>query len=220
MCTFPDCTKPDRLFGTRQDWYDHEVEFHRREWFCNSCVEVFRTRSQLREHLWVAHPNIVTGAQPLAIDRVVDRCERAIDSVQACPLCVGEYTSQRLRGHLARHMQQLALFALPRMDGLDEDGESVGAQASIPDEEETEDSLEGSDGQDQLLKPEFDLLPEPDPEGVDDAFDTDEIPDIQDETLGDMMAFHTPVIEKEKEVVAEHVIEEVRKISENAMLIL
>lgn len=72
------------------------------------------------------------------------------------------------------------------MAGLDEDGESVGAQASIPDEEQTDDGLEGSAGPDRLPKPEFHLLLEPDPEGVDDAFELDKTAEICLDWLSDV----------------------------------
>lgn len=204
VCTFHGCPKSDRLFNTRHDWYDHEVEFHRREWFCSSCIEAFPTKARLREHLRHSHSDIFTETQPTAIDRVVDRCERAIDSVQPCPLCVGKYTPQKLQSHLARHMQQLALFALPRTAGFDEEGESVGAQASIPDEDGSEESLVDGTGRDQGYS-ELDLLPDPDPDSVDDVFAIDEIPDVQNETWGYLKA-PEPAVIKEEDKTAEPVI--------------
>jgi len=54
-------------------------------------------------------------------DSFIKACERGILSEQECPLCPGSaedhtavrYTPTRLRRHLARHMQQIALFVLP-----------------------------------------------------------------------------------------------------------
>lgn len=87
-----------------------------------------------------------------AIDSVVGRCDRAIGSAQACPLCVGEYLPQMLKSHLARHMQQLALFALPRTDEEDVDRESGGAPESIVDEDVDQDFVD-SVGLDQVSAP-------------------------------------------------------------------
>ena len=47
VCTFDSCTEPNRLFETRHDWFDHEVRYHRREWYCVECDFAFPTGSRL-----------------------------------------------------------------------------------------------------------------------------------------------------------------------------
>lgn len=86
-------------------------------------------------HLRVTHPSIDPGKQS---DAVVDRCERAIQSGQPCPICNVEFMPRQLQSHLGRHMQQLAIFALPKSaDGtVNEGGDG--------DEESTEHSVLGS----------------------------------------------------------------------------
>ncbi|RPB16180.1 hypothetical protein P167DRAFT_353330 [Morchella conica CCBAS932] len=139
VCTFEDCLKPDRLFDTRHDWYNHEVEVHRREWFCNICRQSLSNKTIFENHLRQSHPKLFTEAQMPAM---AERCERAIDLEQICPLCGENHTSHRLKSHLARHMQQLALFTLPKtVEETDGHGESLGAQASRSDEEGMEDDL-------------------------------------------------------------------------------
>ena len=68
VCTFHDCSMPDRLYDSRREWYYHETTEHGREGF-------------------------------------------------ACSLCRKplESTKQYER-HVARHLEELALFALPRTE--------------------------------------------------------------------------------------------------------
>ena len=107
--------KPNWLFETRHDWYDHEVRHHRREWYCAECTLAFPTSFKLTHHLTEKHPALVVKGQD--VSALVDNCERALSGPQKCPLCTVqlEYTVHQLRSHLGRHMQQLALFTLPRL---------------------------------------------------------------------------------------------------------
>lgn len=119
ICTFENCTKPDRLHQSRYDWSNHEVDFHRREWFCNWCLETCPTRAEFKDHLSASHTGIC-GAE---LEVVVERCERAIQSAQPCPICNGLFFPRQLQSHLGRHLQQLAIFALPIPEESDDEGE-------------------------------------------------------------------------------------------------
>lgn len=138
VCTFQDCRKPDRLFQSRHEWFDHELENHRREWFCNACQDPFKTRKLLIGHLTQAHPEV--GAE-IPVEVLADRCERVVDHVEPCPLCGGEYLPRQLQTHMGRHMQQLALFVLPNMCDV---GESDGEEDSDDRGERTLSSILGS----------------------------------------------------------------------------
>lgn len=81
-------------------------------------------------------------------------------------------------------MQQLALFVIPSADEEGGGGESVGAQPSIPDEENSGESMASSIGQDQGFS-DLDPVPDSNPGSVDDDFRPSEvIPDMQNETWG------------------------------------
>lgn len=84
-------------------------------------------------HLSERHREIDPGMQS---EIMADRCERAIQSAQPCPICKVDYSPRDMKSHLGRHMQQLAIFALPKKteDTDDEDA----------DEERTKDSILGS----------------------------------------------------------------------------
>lgn len=87
-------------------------------------------------HLSERHHEIDPGMQS---EIMADRCERAIQSAQPCPMCKVEYSPRDMKSHLGRHMQQLAIFALPKKteDTDDEDGNTkdsvLGSFNSNPD---------------------------------------------------------------------------------------
>ncbi len=79
VCTFTDCSVPDRLYDSRREWYLHETTEHRRDGFL--CV----------------------------------LCRDTLNS------------SKQYERHVARHLEELALFALPRteMDDVEDDEDDV-----------------------------------------------------------------------------------------------
>lgn len=128
VCTFKDCTIGSIPFSTRAEWFQHESTIHRLQWKCNWCSQsdiMFHSAEELKKHLNSAHSGMVTEAQmPL----ILETCERPIKSFSSdsCPLCADwepPSTRDNVRSfsrHLARHMQQLALEALPlAIDGLE-----------------------------------------------------------------------------------------------------
>jgi hypothetical protein len=126
VCTFKECPKQNHLFDSRHEWFEHEQELHRKEWYCNSCGKIFASSADCGEHLRQVHPGLQTA---------VDRCERTIQSEQTCPLCPTCYLPGRLQRHLARHMQQIALFVPRPYEGEIGDSNSNGAQADDLDDE-------------------------------------------------------------------------------------
>ncbi|KAI5791092.1 hypothetical protein EDC01DRAFT_616360, partial [Geopyxis carbonaria] len=124
ICTFKDCAKPDQLFETRHDWFEHELAMHRREWFCNKCQESFPSSIKFQKHLGAKHSKVLEKSDYQTFTK---SCERAIpvDSLCPCVFCESKFPLLRLRSHLARHLQQIALFALPNLT-QDEDEEEDG----------------------------------------------------------------------------------------------
>lgn len=124
-CTFDECVRSHKTFGSRHEWFDHEAQ-HRKQWLCNYCTQSFSSVSKFSSHLEAGHPTAYASHQLLALK---DMCARPIDkrSLAQCPLCLKE--GQQLRSHLARHLRTLALFVMPKTIDvkLDED-ESNGVQ--------------------------------------------------------------------------------------------
>ncbi|KAG9233447.1 hypothetical protein BJ875DRAFT_378597, partial [Amylocarpus encephaloides] len=128
-CTFDTCTKARKMFDTRHDWFDHELMDHRKEWFCTAdCQMVFKVQGQFEEHMKTVH-SISSATQLCALS---DMCHRPLDeeTEEQCSLCeetLGSMT--QLCRHLARHLEELALFALPHSA---DSGESGDADSDIP----------------------------------------------------------------------------------------
>jgi hypothetical protein len=125
---------------------------HRREWICILCNDSnkpCKTAKQLEQHLISAHNGEITSSQ---FDMLVEACERPIKTFEtaSCPLCTDwkplttEDNAKNFSRHLARHLQQLALEALPlAVQGL---------EIQYPDEEDDEGEVDSneSDAEDGL----------------------------------------------------------------------
>jgi serine/threonine-protein kinase RIM15 len=151
------------MFRSRNEWFAHELQNHRREWACPHCqIELFTTKDEFQSHLELAHHIILHGSQ---LEALVLQSEEPVDRVSpiACRLCdewetnlldpkkepsrsflndgrhMEAYgTLRQFRRHLGRHMEQLALFALPLNEGEDMDDDSLG-------DDEEDDSNDGKD---------------------------------------------------------------------------
>ena len=77
-----------------------------------------------QEHVNAMHAKLVIQGSFKAIS---SRCERAITTDTICPLCGIRFTLQTLEKHLGLHLQEVALFALPRADkgGSEENSQTV-----------------------------------------------------------------------------------------------
>ena len=123
------------MFEGRAEWFRHEKQIHRREWCCNATGHsAFQDKEGFRNHIEEHHQELISSTQ---LASILDLFERAMESTLAsCPLCFAEGSSnlsaKRLEKHLARHMEALALFALPRNDNAgdaDFAGSDVAARA-------------------------------------------------------------------------------------------
>ncbi|KAG4444165.1 hypothetical protein IFR05_000394 [Cadophora sp. M221] len=140
VCTFKECNL--RMFRSRNEWFAHELQAHRREWTCATCSKLFSSKTSFKSHLlW--HSPTLAGSE---LDALILQSEEPMDRfpASACTFCdeweeqimnpsqnekraflndgkdVAPYgTKTQFRRHLGRHMEQLALFALPR-DNLDD----------------------------------------------------------------------------------------------------
>ena len=96
VCTFPECSMPDRLYDSRREWYFHETTEHRREEFvCSLCKDTLKSSKQYERHV-------------------------------------------------ARHLEELALFALPRIDiddAEDDEDDALDARTTTSNIDDSSDSL-------------------------------------------------------------------------------
>ena len=133
------------MFDSRSEWYTHELQFHRREWFCGEPDhEAYKNRSQFEAHLRHSHVIQFSEAQ---LPTFIKSCERArLAETVVCPLCtednitVAENTEEPViqrdpvqvparvfKRHLSRHLERLALFAL---SSTEDDAEEEGSLPS------------------------------------------------------------------------------------------
>ena len=143
-----------RLFGDSQSWLDHELQCHRQQWVCILCQQgPFRNKTKYEDHLTQRHGEFVAGNDQLtafvsaglrAVDVIPARdcpfCDEWADSVQSIllqsdPASLGDVAiavdPKQYRRHISQHLEQLALFALPRhSDGDGNDNTNGGANLS------------------------------------------------------------------------------------------
>ncbi|KAL9045156.1 MAG: hypothetical protein Q9214_001765 [Letrouitia sp. 1 TL-2023] len=119
ICTSGDCAESYTMFERRRDWIRHETRFHIREWCCNVPEhEVFSDKKKFKLHMDLLHPEFCNDLQ---MDTVIEMFQRPMESATVkCPLCLnngqGALTIGAFEKHVARHLESLALFALPRLD--------------------------------------------------------------------------------------------------------
>lgn len=133
VCTYPDCQLHDHFFENKNDWYRHESHTHRVEWFCNTMSHgPFINVEDFLDHMHAIHSEPLDKAQLLSLHHGFQQPSNAHSGT--CTLC-GEYAS-KIRSHLARHLEQLALFAIPQTDYMahweEDDTSSNAARQSAP----------------------------------------------------------------------------------------
>ena len=117
VCTFAECTTPNEMFLTRREWFAHELKFHRKEWNCNDCNSAFATEKDILDHLHQNHPD---ACNAVLLPIILTGCSRVPTLDQQCLLCAGTFPASKIKNHVARHLQQLALYSLPRREDLEE----------------------------------------------------------------------------------------------------
>ncbi|KAK0798267.1 hypothetical protein LTR75_009566 [Friedmanniomyces endolithicus] len=162
LCTFHDCSMV--MFEDRKAWAVHEMEKHRRQWFCHLCSwDTTASPSDLVEHLRQSHGDAMDEHEMQLMPSVSSTPMDKIDARQ-CRLCNWTeilrpanpgipahapilVTQSRFLQHLAHHLEQLALFAIPR-ETLDDDNDANAERENSGDarrgSQESLLSLEGS----------------------------------------------------------------------------
>jgi hypothetical protein len=162
VCTSEECDM--KLFPDRRTWFTHELQNHLVEWKCCFCTSTpCQTRDQFNKHVRRIHADKFTEDQLPALVKV---CQKPVDKLRpsACPFCdewetklrelnthmspdeILVVTTEQFRHHVGSHMEQLALFAIPR--GYKE-GSDAGSSRAAPGH--------GSDGSSDrsLVKPDY-----------------------------------------------------------------
>jgi tetratricopeptide (TPR) repeat protein len=146
VCTFPDCDAP--YFGDINKWFQHEMTFHRVVYKCLLCPnKVYYKKGNYVSHLKRKHaemlvdggeqPGIELARKPLVhipandcpccsdwVDRLKERTIQTSGSASNETILV---TPTVFKRHLASHLEQLALFAVPIGVTTDNDNKSNNA---------------------------------------------------------------------------------------------
>ena len=128
ICTFSACGL-DR-FHSQHAWFEHELLVHRSRWICSLCSADIISSDGLKNHVKQQHQGLVSSPQ---LSAFVGQSRRPVDCVKPseCPFCDdswaqadSNHTSReevlvvsldQFRQHLGKHLQQVALFSLPRL---------------------------------------------------------------------------------------------------------
>ena len=122
------------MFADRSTWFSHELQVHRIEWCCPFCTHSpLLSLESFEDHLQNRHAQNFVKEQLSALGAT---CQRSVERIppQACPFCdewfvklkdanpdlAGEtlvVTPAQFQHHVGTHMEQLALFALPKDHG-------------------------------------------------------------------------------------------------------
>ncbi|KAK8131809.1 hypothetical protein PG984_008247 [Apiospora sp. TS-2023a] len=139
VCAFFPCAHGEELFRTSSEWISHEQETHCMRWYCTAKAhksDALSSEEEFIEHMKVKHPEKFKEAQlPFLSNSSRRPLKRIFDS---CPLCGEEAVEgENLEGHVAHHLQYLALLSLPLPDdaeNLENESESLSSDSRSEDE--------------------------------------------------------------------------------------
>ncbi|KAK4160154.1 ankyrin repeat-containing domain protein [Cladorrhinum sp. PSN259] len=149
VCTFEGCDMFDHMFSSRDDWFNHELEVHRVQWSCNTCVDnqnqssttplLFNNQTEFLQHMNEKH-----GVRATRITPTLESSRHPVPLVGGrCVLC--RHDAKKLKYHLGHHLEQIALFALPRLSPTDTLDSNQVLVESVHDESSTRSSASYSD---------------------------------------------------------------------------
>ena len=129
VCTVESCNIEDTTYESRHKWFSHEVKNHRQSWRCQGhCAHDFRSREEFEKHVRENVPSISKEQVPT----FVDMCATPLSVTTAfeCPLCKEDIKGvKQFEKHLGRHLEEIALFALPQsLLGDGDDSEESGEE--------------------------------------------------------------------------------------------
>ncbi|KAK0742061.1 hypothetical protein B0T21DRAFT_306459 [Apiosordaria backusii] len=133
-------TCEELFFESRGKWWAHEMTAHRKKWLCGLCQASLSSFGRMKDHIRVAHTDVRSDQ----ISDLAHKFGRPVTFFDAseCPLCdysnilhqrgltedeIRHRPAEKFGLHLARHLEQLALFVLPNTDLIDEDDGLSGA---------------------------------------------------------------------------------------------
>ncbi|KAK3948957.1 hypothetical protein QBC32DRAFT_45471 [Pseudoneurospora amorphoporcata] len=149
-CLEIDCSMPNHQFERRAEWAEHMRREHWKVWRCSLGCEntaPFDNVAELKDHLQTVHAEDILHNLEGQISLSTSFTSCIPGSSRACgpcPVCakVNIISEQHYLSHVGTHLEQLALFILPRLEYEGED------KSNNEDGEVPHDSEEGTSSQD------------------------------------------------------------------------
>jgi hypothetical protein len=121
VCTYGDCDLYDQFFESRDAWFHHEMQHHRTKWFCNiDGHPEYDSEKDFLLHMQMSHNRKFDETQFSIIKGIFRRPTK--NFAGTCNLCHRD--SKNLKSHLCQHLQQIAMFALPRTNNTTDSGQA------------------------------------------------------------------------------------------------
>ncbi|KAF5578037.1 transcription factor Cys6 [Fusarium pseudocircinatum] len=137
-CLFSRCAESNTDFDRRHRWQLHVSQYHWRTWSCPfKCGSTFPSAVELAGHIRHQH---LPNASDEHFATVVARGDVSVsnDVAQECPLCRRAISGLKSYiKHVGRHLEQLALHALPKVvdQELEDEKSELGAVSGDDDSE-------------------------------------------------------------------------------------
>ncbi|KAI1131386.1 hypothetical protein F5Y10DRAFT_233571 [Nemania abortiva] len=142
QCTYKNCDDERRIYGTREEWLEHEAQ-HSLAWHCrlHAVSEEFETRAEYKLHLRNEHPD--APPELSSEELIANAVAQSEHPRRDCPLCPTPLsTSFERQKHMIYHLERFALFALPLLEDDEESqqsdhpsrsnrGQNIGREQSI-----------------------------------------------------------------------------------------
>ncbi|KAL7912200.1 hypothetical protein GGI35DRAFT_492155 [Trichoderma velutinum] len=121
VCVYTDCSKPDGMYVTTDEWKKHLKSYHKvSRWICDTCwfesnnpVEFeFELEEGWHDHMMTEHGGEYDDSD---LPDLKEASRRTVLPPVACPLCFGNspLLHPETDNHIAEHLHSFALQALP-----------------------------------------------------------------------------------------------------------
>jgi hypothetical protein len=125
ICTYENCPSALVTFPDRKSWAQHEFSCHRSDviFKCDDCDRELTNEAAFFAHVEEYHVAKPSNTQLLALAAAAREIRHHPANEQLCPLCLqnGWQDERKFITHVARHMEDIALGAVPRNDDTDTD---------------------------------------------------------------------------------------------------
>ena len=163
LCTFDGCQHKLRSFQSRSSWADHEFQEHRlnKYWACPECSRKSCSILDWEHHLDDVHNLKFSGTDLVAARKNACHISPMRAEEEQCPLCqiiLGKPRRAFVK-HVSRHMEDIALMALPSNAEEDSETDSVDTNLASAKDNHTSKDCFGDDNGNTVYIERYDTNP-------------------------------------------------------------